>query len=188
MFNGIILNIGKVKTIKNNKNNKLVGIETNLKLKKRDIGSSISCNGVCLTLVKISNKKIFFYLSNETIKRSNFKKIKLGQIINLEKSMIYGQKISGHFIQGHVDTTALVKKVIIIDKSWSIKLEMRNRNLNKYLEEKAYFNKWSFIDDFKGFKITFFKYNSTYSKINKFKKLKKDDLVNVELDIFGKYI
>ena len=189
MFNGIILNIGKVKTIKNNKNSKLVGIETNLKLKKRDIGSSISCNGVCLTLVKISNKTIFFYLSNETIKRSNFKKIKLGQIINLEKSMIYGQKISGHFIQGHVDTTALVKKVIIIDKSWSIKLEMRNRNLNKYLEEKASISiNGVSLTISKVFKITFLNIIPHTLKLTNLKKLKKDDLVNVELDIFGKYI
>ena len=55
------------------------------------------------------------------LKRSNFKNIKVGQKINLEKSLIYGQKISGHFTQGHVDTTAKIKKIKFIDKSWIIK-------------------------------------------------------------------
>ena len=57
---------------------------SNLKVKKKDIGSSICCDGVCLTLVKINKNLIFFYISNETFKRSNFKNCKIGQIINLE--------------------------------------------------------------------------------------------------------
>ena len=114
MFNGIIFNIGTIKIIKKNKNSKLIGIKTKIKFKKNEIGSSICCDGVCLTLSQIKNDLIFFYISNETIKRSNFKKIKIGQIINLEKSLEYGQKISGHFTQGHVDTTAIVKKIIFV--------------------------------------------------------------------------
>ena len=109
MFNGIIFNTGIIKSIKESKNSKLIGIKSNLKFTSKDIGSSVCCNGVCLTLTKIKKGLIFFYISNETIKRSNYKKIKIGQLINLEKSLIYGQKISGHFIQGHVDTTAKVK-------------------------------------------------------------------------------
>ncbi len=190
MFNGIIFNTGKVKIIKKNQNSKLIGIETNLKLKKKDIGSSISCNGVCLTLVEIKRKIIFFYLSNETIKRSNFKTLKIGQRINLEKSMIYGQEISGHFIQGHVDTTSLVKSINIIDKSWTIKLEMQNKSLSKFLEEKASIS-------INGVSLTISKVSKNCFflnviphtlKLTNLKKLKKNDLVNVELDIFGKYI
>ena len=68
-----------------------IGIQTNTKFKKKELGSSICCNGVCLTLVKIDKKKIYFYLSNETLKRSNFRSIKINQIINLEKSLSYGK-------------------------------------------------------------------------------------------------
>ena len=114
-----------------------IGIKTKIKFKSKDIGSSICCDGVCLTLAKISNGLIFFYISNETIKRSNFKNIKINEEINIEKSLTYGQKISGHFIQGHVDTTASVKSVKIIDKSWCLKLVVRRKNLIKHLEEKA---------------------------------------------------
>ena len=98
MFNGIIFNTGKVISIEKSKKSIFIGIFTNTIFKKKDLGSSISCDGVCLTLVKIHNKKIYFYLSNETLKRSNFRSVKINQIINLEKSLSYGKKISGHYI------------------------------------------------------------------------------------------
>jgi len=190
MFNGIIFKTGKIKTIKKYKNSKLVGLKSNIKFKKTDIGSSVSCNGVCLTLAKINKNLIYFYVSSETIKRSNFKNIRIGQIINIEKSLIYGQKISGHFTQGHVDTTAIVKKIDLIDKSWSLKLEIKNKSLSKFLEEKASIS-------VNGVSLTISKVirNNFYLniiphtlKLTNLKNLKKNDLVNVELDIFGKYI
>ena len=190
MFNGIIFKTGKIKTIKKYKNSKLVGLKSNIKFKKTDIGSSVSCNGVCLTLAKINKNLIYFYVSSETIKRSNFKNIRIGQIINIEKSLIYGQKISGHFKQGHVDTTAIVKKIDLIDKSWSLKLEIKNKSLSKFLEEKASIS-------VNGVSLTISKVikNNFYLniiphtlKLTNLKNLKKNDLVNVELDIFGKYI
>ena len=73
MFNGIIFNVGKVETIKKEKKSFLISISSNLRILKTDIGSSICCNGVCLTLVKFTNNQMYFYISNETIKKSNFK-------------------------------------------------------------------------------------------------------------------
>ena len=190
MFNGIIYNTGVIKFIKREKRSALIGIKTKLKVGKNDIGSSISCNGVCLTVSKISNKLLFFYISNETIKRSNFNNLKLNKIVNLEKSLIFGQKISGHFTQGHVDTTAKIKKIDFIDKSWSIKLEIRNRKLIKFLEEKASIT-------INGVSLTISKVTKQFFylniiphtlKLTNLKSLKINDLVNVELDIFGKYI
>ena len=137
MFNGIIFNTGTVTDLKKNKKSTQIGIKTKINFKKKDLGSSISCNGVCLTIEKIKKDKIFFYLSNETLLRSNFKAIKLNEIINLEKSLTYGQSISGHFIQGHVDTVAKIKKIGFIDKSWIIKFEILDKKLNKYLMQKA---------------------------------------------------
>ena len=137
MFNGIIFNTGKVTDLKRNKNSIQVGIKTKINFSSKDLGSSICCNGVCLTIEKIRKGKIFFYISSETLKRSNFKAIKLNQIINLEKSLTYGQNISGHFIQGHVDTVAKTRKISFIDKSWIIKFELLNKKLNKYLMHKA---------------------------------------------------
>ena len=190
MFNGIIYNTGKVEIIEKNRNSIFLGIRSNLRLNNKDLGTSISCNGVCLTLTKIKKGLIFFYISKETIKRSNFKSIKVGQIINLEKSLIYGQKISGHFNQGHVDTTGKVKKINLIDKSWDLILEVQNKNFLKYLEEKASIS-------VNGVSLTISKVKKNYFHLNiiphtlkltNLKKLQVNDLVNLELDIFGKYI
>ena len=190
MFNGIILNTGTIKTLRYNKKSILIGIRSNLKFKKKDIGSSVSCNGVCLTLTKINKGLIYFYVSNETIMRSNFKKVKVGQLINIEKSLVYGQKISGHFSQGHIDTTAKVKKIDFIDKSWSLILSIQNKRFSKYLEEKASIS-------INGVSLTISKVNNNYFSLNiiphtlkltNLRNLKVKDLVNVELDIFGKYI
>lgn len=190
MFNGIIYNTGKVEIIEKNRNSIFLGIRSNLRLNIKDLGTSISCNGVCLTLTKIKKGLIFFYISKETIKRSNFKSIKVGQIINLEKSLIYGQKISGHFTQGHVDTTGKVKKINLIDKSWDLILEVQNNSFLKYLEEKASIS-------VNGVSLTISKVKKNYFHLNiiphtlkltNLRKLKVNDLVNLELDIFGKYI
>ena len=104
MFNGIIKNTGTIKNIKKSKKSMILSIYSNLKLKKNSLGDSISCDGVCLTLTSKKNKILTFYLSDETIKRSNFSQIKVGKTINLEKSLKYGEIVSGHYTQGHVDT------------------------------------------------------------------------------------
>ena len=190
MFNGIIFNKGTVKNIKKNSKSILLGIKSNLKIKKEELGSSISCNGVCLTLVKIDKKIIYFYISIETIRRSNFSKIKIGDEVNLEKSLVYGQKISGHFTQGHVDTTAKVKKILLVDNSWILKLEFKNKKLIKHLEEKASIS-------INGVSLTISKVSNKNIilniiphtlKLTNLKNLRLNDTVNVELDIFGKYI
>ena len=106
MFNGIVFNTGKIKILKKKKKSILLGIETKLTISKKDIGSSICCNGVCLTLTNISRGILFFYISSETLKKSNFYYLKINSLVNLEKSLTHGQKISGH-IQGHVDTTTV---------------------------------------------------------------------------------
>jgi len=190
MFNGIIFNVGVVKAIKKEKKSILISISSNLRIRRNDIGSSISCNGVCLTLVKLEKKRMFFYISSETLKKSNFKYIKVGNKINLEKSLVFGQKISGSFSQGHVDSTALVKKISFIDKSWLLKLEIQNKKLNKFLIEKASIT-------INGVSLTISKVLNKYFDLNiiphtlkltNLKDLKVNDTVNVELDIFGKYV
>ena len=77
MFNGIIYRTGTIKNIYKNKKSLLIGIKSSLNFKQNEIGSSVNCSGVCLTLTKIQKDVIFFYVSNETIDRSNLKKLKL---------------------------------------------------------------------------------------------------------------
>ena len=118
MFNGIIYNQGIIKVIKRSpkyvKGSLVIEVSSNIKFKKSDIGESVCCDGVCLTLIRIKKKSFLFYLSKETLKRSNFKFIKIGKSINIEKSLTHGQKVSGHYVQGHVDTTGKIKSISII--------------------------------------------------------------------------
>ena len=194
MFNGIIYNKGIIKNIRRNpkyvSGSLVIEITSNIKFKKSDIGESVCCDGVCLTLIRIKQKSFLFYLSKETLKRSNFKYAKIGKHINIEKSLLNGQKISGHYVQGHVDSTAKIKNITIVDKTWIIKLELENKKLNKYLIEKASIS-------INGVSLTISKIIKGFFEINviphtlkltNLKNLKNKDIVNVELDIFGKYI
>ena len=194
MFNGIIYNQGTIKSIYRNpkyvSGSLVIEVSSNIKFKKNDIGESVSCDGVCLTLIRIKSTSFLFYLSKETLMKSNFRYAKLGKIINIEKSLIHGQKISGHYVQGHVDTTARVKIISFVDKCWVIKLDLKNKKLYKSLVEKA--------------SITINGVSLTISKVSKknfvlnviphtlkltnLKNLKVKDIVNIELDIFAKYI
>ena len=193
MFNGIVYNQGKIKSIKKNPRyvagSLVIEVESNVKFLKSDIGESVCCNGVCLTLIKILKKSFLFYLSKETINRSNFKNIKIGKIINIEKSLLFGTKISGHYVQGHVDTTAVVKSINIIDKSWVINFSL-TKPLQKYLIEKGSITlngvSLTISKIIKnGFQVTIIPHTL---KLTNLVLLKKGDYVNVELDIFGKYL
>jgi riboflavin synthase len=190
MFNGIIYKTGLIKFIKKDKNSTYIGIKTKINFKNKDIGSSVCCDGVCLTIVKIKKKIIYFYISNETLKRSNFKSLRINQIINLEKSLVYGQNISGHFSQGHVDATAKIIKIVFIDKAWLVKFKISNNKLNKFLTEKASIS-------INGVSLTISKVYKNIFEINiiphtlnltNLKYLKQNSLVNVELDILSKYV
>ena len=111
MFNGIIFNQGIVQNIEKRLKGINIFVISDLKLTKKDIGVSVSCDGVCLTLITISRNVMEFYLSDETIQRSKFKFLKVKDKINLELPLKYGQKISGHICQGHIDTVGKISNI-----------------------------------------------------------------------------
>ena len=189
MFNGIIFNKGKIHKILKRKNGINIFLQSKIKISKKKVGISVSCDGVCLTLISY-NKNIFeFYLSDETLRRTKFKKIKKGEIINLELPLKNGQDISGHICQGHVDYVAKVKKIKLIDKSYLVEFSA-NSSQKKYLIEKA-----SILIN--GVSLTISKITKngfevwiiphTY-KLTNLSKLKKNSLVNIEIDILSKYV
>ena len=94
MFNGIVYNQGLIKSFRKGakyvKGSLVIEVSSDIKFKKQDIGESVCCDGVCLTLIRIKRKSFLFYLSKETIARSNFKNIKNGKYINIEKALYYG--------------------------------------------------------------------------------------------------
>jgi riboflavin synthase len=189
MFNGIIFNKGTLKKIIKRKKGINIFIKSDLKLSKKDIGVSISCDGVCLTLITIKKNIMEFYLSKETIERSKFRYLKKNEEINLELPLKYGQKISGHICQGHVDTVGKIINIKKIDKSYLFDFEIKKKE-KKYLIEKASISingislTISKITK-KGFQIWIIPHTF---KLTNLSKLKKGNLVNIEIDILSKYV
>ena len=189
MFNGIIKSTGKVSKIYRKNNNCYIEIYTKMKFKKNEIGSSISCSGACLTIEKCNKNFVKFYLSKETLNKTVFKSSKRGDIINLEKSLIYGNRVSGHFVQGHVDTTCHVKKINFIGKSWLINFILLKK-YKKYLVQKGSIAingvSLTIAKILKyGFQISIIPQTLRFTNLIH---LKEKDLVNVEFDILGKYL
>ena len=189
MFNGIIFNKGIVHKIKKNTKGVNIFVKSNLRVKKKDIGISICCDGVCLTMVSLRNKIKEFYLLKETMNRSKFKNIALGDKINLELPLKYGQDISGHLCQGHVDCTSKINKIIKKGKSCIYDFLIDKNNLS-YLIPKAsiLLNGVSLTISKvtkKGFQVWLIPHSL---KLTNLADLKKGQLVNVEIDILSKYI
>ena len=189
MFNGIIYNQGVITKIIKRSKGLNIFIKSNLKLNTKDIGLSVACDGVCLTLISYKSKIMEFYLSKETIVRSKFKYLKTKDIINLELPLKYGTKISGHICQGHVDTVGKVFNTKKIDKSYLFDFEIPIKE-RKHLIEKASIcvNGISLTISKvskRGFQIWVIPH--TY-KVTNLSTLKKKSLVNIEIDIFSKYV
>ena len=189
MFSGIIKNTGKIKKIHLRKNNCYIEIFSNIKFIKSDIGSSVSCSGTCLTLEKSKKNISNFYISKETLDKTNFKIASVGDRINLERPMKYGDRNSGHFVQGHVDTTAQIKQIISIGKSWFVNFKL-TKKYKKYIIQKGSIaiNGVSLtiskiLKD--GFQIVIIPQTL---KLTNLIYLKKGNLVNIEFDVLGKYI
>ena len=189
MFNGIIYQQGTVSKFSNLNEGTKIFIKSKLKLDKKDIGSSIACDGVCLTLVSKRKDLLEFYLSKESINKSKFKYLKIGQKINLELPLKYGQDISGHICQGHVDCTSLLKKIKKVGKSIVLEFKIENK-FSKYLIPKAsiLINGVSLtISKIKGNNFQIWCIPHTL-KLTNLSNLKVNDIVNIEIDILSKYV
>ena len=189
MFNGIIYNQGTVKRITKRPKGINIFVKSNLKVSSKDMGLSVACDGVCLTLISYKSKIMEFYLSNETLIRSKFKFLKTNDVLNLELPLKYGTKISGHICQGHVDTVGIVNFIKKIDKSYLFDFEIPKKE-RKQLIEKASIcvNGISLTISKitkKGFQIWVIPH--TYKETN-LSSLKKSSLVNIEIDILSKYV
>jgi len=189
MFNGIIFNYGVVNKIDKRAKGINLFIKSIIPIKYKDLGISISCDGVCLTLISFKNKTLEFYLSKETLSRSKFKKINIGDIINLELPLKKGQNISGHICQGHVDYVAKVKKIKLIDKSYLIEFSSTNKQKKNLIEKASILVNGVSLTISKvtknGFEVWIIPH--TY-KLTNLSKLKKNSLVNIEIDILSKYV
>jgi len=189
MFNGIIYNQGTVAKIIKRPKGLNIFVKSNLKVSNKDMGLSVACDGVCLTLISFKSKLMEFYLSKETLMRSKFQYLKTKDVLNLELPLKYGTKISGHICQGHVDTIAKVIIIKKVDKSYLFEFEVPTIERKNLIEKASICVNGISLTiskvSKKGFQIWVIPH--TYNETN-LSTIKKNDLVNIEIDILSKYV
>jgi len=117
MFSGIIEEAAKVVAIKKEKDNLHITLKCSF-VDELKIDQSISHNGICLTIIKISDGTYTVTAMRETIERSNLKLLKIGDEMNIERSMPINGRLDGHIVQGHVDETAECIDKVNEEGSW----------------------------------------------------------------------
>ncbi len=189
MFTGIIKESGKVKNIEKKEKFWTFSVETKDILKEKNIGESISVDGVCITITNIDKKTFTFDVIPETLEITNFKKLKIASEVNLEDALRLHQSLDGHLVQGHVDTTG--KVITLEEKNNKTVLTIQfPKKIAKYLAFKG-----SITINGVSLTISNLQRNTlsveliphTLKKSN-LKNLKKDDLVNLETDLIAKHL
>ena len=194
MFSGIIEHTGKILKINRyKKKDTLIIIRTKFLKNDINIGSSVCCNGVCLTVNKITKLRtsldLSFDVSHETLKCSNFSYLKVGSLINLEKSLRLGDEISGHFVFGHVDETT--KLMDIEKKLGSYQMTFFTpRKLKKLIVNKGSvsLNGVSLTINnslSKCFSVNIIPHTWTMTNLSK---IKLGSVINVEVDMLARYV
>ena len=192
MFNGIIQ--GKGIIVESISHNNTFNIKTNLNLEDCIVGSSICCDGICLTIIEINytdNYYIFLVnVSEETNIKSITKYWKNNTKINLEKSLKFNQEISGHLIYGHVDYTSELQKVDKLDNSWNMYFSYPSNDNKKFIVKKGSIciNGISLtISELfeENFSVSIIPH--TYNQTN-ISLLEIKDKVNVEFDMIARYV
>ena len=189
MFSGIVEKTGIIKKIKNRDGKIYFTIETKNFLRDIKIGSSISCDGVCLTVVKKTVRDFVVELMPETLKLTKFSNSKIGDLINLEKSLKVSDRVDGHFVMGHIDGVGEIKKIINDNEYTDLIIKVPQR-LIKYLAYKgsASVNGVSLTISGVGklwFKVSLITHTL---KITNLSKLKAGDKVNIEIDMLARYL
>lgn len=187
MFTGIIENMAEVIDIQTNKNNLDILFKCDL-LSELKVDQSISHNGVCLTVADISNDTYLVNVVKETIDKSNFSSLKVGDKVNIERSMMINDRLDGHIVQGHVDQIA--KCVSIEEQGGSYNMSFKHEKSDNITVEKGSIcvNGISLTvcnSKENTFSVAIIPY--TWDNTN-LKNIKVGDTVNLEFDIVGKYI
>lgn len=110
MFTGIVEELGQIKKIASRSGVTLLEIKAKEVLAGTKIGDSIAVNGACLTVISIGNNSLSFEVIDTTRKNTNIGLLKIGQAVNLERSLKVGDRVSGHFVSGHIDCLGLVRR------------------------------------------------------------------------------
>ena len=188
MFTGIIEAFAKVKTLDKVGENLQIKFECNL-AEELKIDQSVSHNGVCLTVEKCEGNYYSVTAIKETLDKTNLGQLKVGDLVNIERAMKFGDRLDGHIVQGHVDQTAKCISVKTLDGSWNYTFKY-NKNSNNITIEKGSITvngvSLTVVNSKENeFSVAIIPY--TYENTN-FKIIEVGQTVNLEFDMIGKYI
>lgn len=193
MFSGIVEEAAVIVDIQKDKGNVHFTLECTF-TNELKVDQSISHNGVCLTVVDIKGDTYTVTAIKETLEVSNLGKLKIGDKVNLERSMIMDGRLDGHIVQGHVDQTAICESVREADGSWYFKFRYE---FDKEMAKKGYLTVDKGSVTVNGvsltvvnptedtFEVAIIPYTYDYTN---FHQIEKGTMVNLEFDIIGKYI
>ena len=192
MFTGIVEGIGKIINIKQNTKNRSairMTVDLGKNSKGLKLGQSVALNGVCLTVTGIDKSKCDFEMIEETTKKTDLGNLKVGGIVNIERSLKVGERLEGHFVLGHVDGVGVIKKIEKKPKEVQIWFEIP-KSLAKFVVQKG-----SIAID--GISLTVVDVKKNLASVcliphtidvTNFSTKKIGDKVNIETDILGKYL
>mgnify|MGYP000613564353 FL=1 len=193
MFSGIVEEMATLINIEHEQEN----IHLTLRCSFTDelkIDQSIAHNGVCLTIVRLKDKTYTVTAMKETLERSNLGSLKIGDHVNIERSMTMNGRLDGHIVQGHVDQTAKCINIEDADGSTYFTFEYP---FNSQLAQRGYFTVDKGSVTVNGVSLTVCEPTDNsfkvaiipYTKENtNFADIEIDSIVNIEFDILGKYI
>ena len=188
MFTGIVEEMGIVEKIVKGRLMHLV-IRADKVLSETKIGDSINVNGVCLTLVNLDKKRIAFDVMKETQEKANFKVLKVGEEVNLERAMSANSRFGGHIVSGHIDGVGILRKKIKGTDEFWLQIQAK-KNLTEYL-----INKGSIAID--GVSLTIVEVKKNYFTVALIPHTLKsttlgfkeeNNKVNLEVDMLSKYV
>lgn len=188
MFSGIVEDAATVVNLVKEKDNLHITLQSSFTGELK-IDQSIAHNGVCLTVVKIDGNNYTVTAIKETLLKSNLGFLKIGDKVNLERSMKLNERLDGHMVQGHVDQIARCSSVVESNGSWYFTFEYDASSGNITVEKGSIsVNGVSLtvVNSKTGsFQVAIIPY--TYEHTN-FNQIKEGTIVNLEFDIIGKYI
>lgn len=189
MFTGLIEGEGKIISMVSEKGGLSVEISVPFPLTDTKIGDSISVNGVCLTVIEKKAHSFKAHLSPETIERTTFKYLKVGEFVNLERALRLGERLGGHLVSGHVDGIGKIIEIIPLGNFYRFLIEIPE-NLAIYLVEKGSIAVDGIsltINRVEGTTFELMIIPHTYNVTN-LKHKKRGDLVNIEIDMIAKMV
>ena len=189
MFSGIIESVGTLREFVHGQQSAVAVVETDTNFSGVEDGESIAVNGVCLTVVEFSESTFRMDIGTETLDKTSFKDSKVGDRVNLERSLTPSSKISGHFVSGHVDQVGKVLK--IEEKPGEILVQFSHpASLRPYIMEKGSIalngislTVFNCKDD--KFNVSIIPFTWSHTNLNT---RKIGDLINIECDMIGKYV